>query len=243
MHKVIFSSLLLLATSTVRASDIHWGYSGHEGPEFWGKLSDKYSLCSSGKNQSPIDITQPIEADLEPLRIGYKAAGNNVVNNGHTIKVDYAPGSLITVAGHTYELKQFHFHAPSENLIGSHSFPLEAHLVHVDGDGNLAVVGIMFEAGEENAELQKAWSVMPRAKNGSARPSSPLSAAALLPASRDYYRFNGSLTTPPCSEGVLWLVMKQPVEASAKQIKAFEKLMHQGNNRPVQATNARAVMQ
>jgi len=243
MKKVLFGSLLLLAAPLAQAADIHWSYSGHEGPEYWGELSDNFALCSSGKNQSPIDISRQVAAELAPLSFSYQSAGNSVVNNGHTIKVDYAPGSTLTVDGHSYELKQFHFHAPSENHIDGQSFPLEGHLVHADKEGNLAVVGVMFEEGKENAELAKAWSVMPHDKGNQAKPSAALSAEALLPASRDYYRFNGSLTTPPCSEGVVWLVMKQPVQASKAQIQAFEKVMHHANNRPLQPLNARAVMQ
>ncbi len=243
MNKKLFATLMMAGAGLVQAAGPHWGYSGHEGPEYWGELSADYALCASGRNQSPVDISATVETELSPLAFAYQAAGNNVVNNGHTIKVDFAAGSTLTVDGHSYELKQFHFHAPSENLIGSHGYPLEAHLVHADAEGNLAVVGVMFEAGGENAELAKAWAVMPHEHDKSAAPAQPLSAEALLPANRDYYRFNGSLTTPPCSEGVLWLVMKEPVTASAEQIAAFEAVMHHANNRPVQPLNARAVMQ
>lgn len=243
MNKLFFSSLLLLAAPLCHASDLHWSYSGHEGPEYWGGLSDQFATCAGGRNQSPIDISGAVEAELNPLQISYQSAGNAVVNNGHTIKVDYAPGSTFTLDGHSYELKQFHFHSPSENQIGGRSFPLEGHLVHADRDGNLAVIAVMFEEGNENAELQKVWSVMPHDKDQNAKPAASLSAEALLPKERDYYRFNGSLTTPPCSEGVLWLVMKQPVQISRAQVAAFEAVMHHLNNRPVQPLNARAVMQ
>ena len=241
MKKIALVTGLLLSSASF-ASGVHWTYSGHEGPEYWGSLSPDYAACSGGKNQSPVDIAAMAEAELSPIEFAYQSGGDSVVNNGHTIKVGYAAGSSISVDGHSYELKQFHFHAPSENLIEGQSFPMEMHLVHADSSGNLAVVGVMFKEGETNAELEKAWAVMPD-HEGEAKPSAALAAEALLPGNHDYYRFSGSLTTPPCSEGVLWLVMKDPVTASKAQIEAFEHVMHHPNNRPVQPLNARKVMQ
>ena len=239
---VLVAALCSMSSAVLASGGTQWAYSGHEGPEYWGDLSKDYALCSTGKNQSPIDIKGVIEAEMKPISFDYKVGGSSVINNGHTIQINYDAGSSISLNGHSYELKQFHFHAPSENLIGSHSFPLEGHLVHADKKGNLAVVGVMFEEGAENSELAKAWAVMPTAEEKSAKPTTPLSADALLPNSRDYYRFNGSLTTPPCSEGVTWLMMKSSVKASSHQIEAFSEMMHHANNRPVQATNARPVL-
>ena len=220
----------------------HWGYSGHEGPEHWGELDPEYSLCSEGKNQSPVNLTGMIESDLPPITINYKSGGNEILNNGHTIQVNHNPGSTITVDGNEFELKQFHFHAPSENTIEGHSYPMEAHFVHADKQGNLAVIAVMFKAGEKNAELEKAWAHMP--ENAGEKRALPKSVDAkiLLPHDRDYYRFNGSLTTPPCSEGVWWLVMKYFHTASKKQIDKFVHTMHHPNNRPVQPANARAIL-
>ena len=166
-----------------------------------------------------------------------------MVNNGHTVQVGYAPGSTLQLDGTTFELKQFHFHAPSENLIEGKSYPLEGHLVHVSDKGEIAVVAVMFEAGKANPALAAAWSALP-AKVGEIQAlKTPLVAEQLLPENRDYYRFSGSLTTPPCSEGVRWLVMKQPVEVSQAQIDAFKAVMHHPNNRPVQPLNGRVVLQ
>ena len=139
----------------------HWGYSGHEGPEHWGELDPKYSPCSEGKNQSPVNLTGMIESALSPITINYQSGGNEILNNGHTIQVNYKPDSNIAVSGHTFELKQFHFHSPSENTIEGHSYPMEAHFVHADKDGNLAVIAVMFKEGEKNAALEKAWALMP----------------------------------------------------------------------------------
>ena len=220
----------------------HWGYSGHEGPEHWGELDPKYSVCSEGKNQSPVNLTGMIESNLSPITINYQSGGTEILNNGHTIQVNYKSGSTITVNGHEFELKQFHFHSPSENTIEGHSYPMEAHFVHADKEGNLAVIAVMFKTGEKNEELEKAWEHMPEsAGEKNALPKS-VDANILLPHNQDYYRFNGSLTTPPCSEGVLWLVMKYFDTASKEQIDKFAHTMHHQNNRPVQPVNARAIL-
>ncbi|MFD2273331.1 carbonic anhydrase [Undibacterium arcticum] len=158
------------------------------------------------------------------------------------MQINYAAGSSVTVDSIRFELKQFHFHAPSENLINGKSYPMEAHLVHADKDGNLAVIAVMFKEGAENKALSKIWPLMPKDAGETNALSSPVAAAALLPAKRDYYRFNGSLTTPPCSEGVRWLVMKQPITVSKAQVEAFSHVMHHPNNRPVQAVNSRTVL-
>jgi carbonic anhydrase len=242
MKKILLSSLLVAMVNPLLASGAHWGYTGHASPQHWGELSPEFQLCGSGKNQAPIDLHAMIEADLKPLGIAYSAGGEEVVNNGHSIQVNYQPGSTLDVDGHVFELKQFHFHTPSENTIEGESFPMEMHLVHLDEAGNIAVIGVMFTEGEENAELTKAWSVMPKQADQKAVPGTTLNAAALLPKNRDYYRFNGSLTTPPCTEGVTWIVMKEPITVSAEQVETFAHVMHHPNNRPVQPVNARPVL-
>lgn len=235
-------ALLTVGCAHVEKHEVHWGYAGAEGPEHWGTLKPEFATCGTGKNQSPVDIKDLVGADLQPIRFTYRAGGNEVLNNGHTIQVNYAPGSSISVGGHVFELKQFHFHAPSENQVGGRSYPLEAHLVHADRAGNLAVVGVMFVAGKENQVLARAWAAMPEQAGVKTALTSPTDAEGLLPRKRAYYRYSGSLTTPPCSEGVLWLVMKDPVTASKAQIEAFEHVMHHPNNRPVQPANARAIL-
>lgn len=256
MQQHFFASAVLLLTyvsfaSVSFASDApaektshsssHWEYSGEAGPEHWATLNPEFNDCA-GKNQSPIDITNTIEADLKILDINYKNNANEVINNGHTIQVNTLEGSRLTVDNIPFELKQFHFHAPSENLIEGKSFAMEGHLVHKDKAGNLAVIAIMFEEGETNNALEKAWAKMPEAAGEKALLSNMMSAADLLPDSLDYYRFNGSLTTPPCSEGVRWLVLKKPVTASREQIEKFSHVMHHPNNRPVQPVFARPVL-
>jgi carbonic anhydrase len=246
MMKAILKPVLLVAvlfTSGTAFAEhtAHWTYSGEGGPENWAKLSPEFGACT-GKNQAPINLTGFIEAELKPIKVSYQAGGNEILNNGHTVQVNYAPGSSILVDGIQFDLKQFHFHAPSENHINGKSYPMEAHLVHADKNGNLAVVAIMFEADVENKALAKIWPSMPKKESQKAALSNAFDVAQLLPQDKDYYRFNGSLTTPPCTEGVRWLVMKTPVTASEEQIEAFAHVMHHPNNRPVQAINARPVL-
>ena len=219
----------------------HWGYAGEAGPDNWSKLDPKFVLCAIGRNQSPIDLAGLVEADLSPLAFDYRSGASEIVNNGHTVQVNFAPGSSLKVSGRTFELKQFHFHAPSENRIAGKQYPLEAHLVHADTDGNLAVVAVMFDSGTANRVLAKLWPSMP-AKDAKAQLPPGTNAASLLPSNRDYYRFNGSLTTPPCSEGVWWLVMKHSASVSKAQVDAFAKTIGFANNRPLQAVNARVVL-
>lgn len=243
MKKYLLIPMIFLAFGSIQAADSKssWSYSGDTGPENWAKLSPKFADCA-GRNQSPIDLKGFVEAKLPPIKINFQP-GQQVINNGHTIKVNYAGGGgSIVVDGKTFRLLQFHFHAPSENHIDGKSFAMEAHLVHASDDGELAVIAVMFDKGEENFELGKIWNFMPRKIGEKAPLARAAKAYNLLPEQRNYYRFNGSLTTPPCTEGVRWLVMKMPVTASAAQIETFEKVMHHPNNRPIQPLNARTVL-
>lgn len=247
MKSWLATGMLLLSTGCahVQEKPAHWTYEGAEGPEHWGEIADTYRACSVGKNQSPIDLesSQEIKAQLSPLTLAYKAGGKEVLNNGHTIQVSYEPGNTLTLDGHSYELKQFHFHAPSENEIDGKQYPMEAHLVHADKDGHLAVVALMFtESATDNPALNQFWSQIPAKAEEKAALTTKVDASKLLPAKHDYYRFDGSLTTPPCTEGVVWLVMKQPVSTSKAQIAKFTQIMGHPNNRPVQAVNARTVL-
>jgi carbonic anhydrase len=235
------SAVIVLATTGTALAQ-HWGYDGEAGPQNWGKDA-KYAVCASGKNQSPIDLKGFVEADLKPLKLDYKAGIADILNNGHTVQINYGPGSSLTVDGFAFELKQFHFHSPSENKVNGKQFPLEGHLVHADKDGNLAVVAVMFQEGAAHTLLTRLWEKMPNKAGEKSTLPSGLNVTQLLPKERGYYRFNGSLTTPPCSEGVRWFVMKKPATASKTQIEQFSKAVGVANNRPIQPTNARAVLQ
>ena len=242
MIAMLTLSLALTGHAEAKASS-HWSYSGETGPSHWGGLEPDYKACAEGRNQSPIDLKGFIESDLPPVVFHYQPGGKEVLNNGHAVQANYAPGSTISLDGREFELKQFHFHAPSENLINGQSYPMEAHLVHADRDGNLAVVAVMFETGKNNRALAKLWELMPEQAGDKHNLANLISVEGVMPAQRDYYRFNGSLTTPPCSEGVVWLVLKQPVEVSLEQVEEFEHVMHHPNNRPVQSVNARPILQ
>ncbi len=238
-------ALTLLTSAALANEDKRaWGYTGHDTPETWGALSPKYHACSDGLNQSPINITHSIvDSHHLPLNLDYKKGSNEVINNGHTIQVNVDAGDRLVLDGLTFELKQFHFHSPSENHINGKAFPLEMHFVHLDKKGDIAVVSVMFEEGTENADLAKIWKVMPKKVGG----KSPLKvadiAANLIPEKQHYYRFNGSLTTPPCTEGVRWVVLEKTLTVSKAQIEAFQDVMQNPNNRPIQPLDARIIIE
>ncbi len=232
----------LLAGVVQAGHAVHWSYLGEEGPESWGHLSPDYHVCADGRDQSPVNIEGAIEAEMPPLEFNYHKGGSAVLNNGHTIQVSYLAGSTLAVNGREFELKQFHFHAPSENHIEGKGYPMEMHLVHADKEGNLAVVAVMITEGRENETLTEIWRQMPEQAGGKKDLQKRISVKGLLPASKDYYRFNGSLTTPPCTEGVRWYVMKQPLTVSVEQVRKFRHIMHHHNNRPVQPVYARPLL-
>jgi carbonic anhydrase len=237
------AGLLIAVSSAYAGGNTHWGYTEDEGPDHWGELAPEFKVCSSGKNQSPINLTDFIEAELPTINFNYGSNATEILNNGHTIQANYGSGSTISIGGHIFELKQFHFHTPSENHINGKSFPMEAHLVHADKEGNLAVIAVVFETTQVNETIAAMWRQMPEKAGERYQLSSKVNASSLLPSNRDYYRFNGSLTTPPCTEGVWWLMMKKPVSVSKDQVDSFTHVIHHPNNRPVQPTNARPVLQ
>lgn len=218
----------------------HWTYTGAEGPANWGRLSPAYELCGIGRKQSPIDITGQTPADLKPIKLDYKATPISVVNNGHTIQVNYAPGSTMKIGANTYQLVQFHFHSPSEHKVGGRSYAGEAHFVHKSADGKLAVLGVLIEIGVENDFLKPIWASMPPSKGANSYPSKMLDPNNFLPAGRAYNRYIGSLTTPPCSEGVSWYVLREPVSMSRAQADEFRNTIS-ANARPVQAMHKRVL--
>ncbi len=219
----------------------HWSYTGKTGPEHWSELNTAYSLCNGGKEQSPIDFNKAEISDLDKLQFYYKSAPIDLINNGHTIQENIDNGSRAVINGKIYKLVQFHFHTPSEHTINGKHYVMELHLVHTDNNGEIAVVGILFEEGKANAELQKIIDNLPKEINKSSiNKAVNINLNALLPADRTYFHYFGSLTTPPCSEQVNWNVFKAPLEASAKQINTLKEIM--GNNsRPVQKLNNRFV--
>lgn len=219
----------------------HWGYEGAHGPEHWGSLDPAFAVCSNGREQSPIDLTGAEPRPLSEIGFDYAPSPICIVNNGHSIQVDYQAGSGIVLDGTRYELVQFHFHHRSEHTVDGADFPLEMHLVHAGADGALAVVGIFLEEGGTNEALAPVFGQMPGEAGPAAVVPGTVDAAALLPERRTTWRYPGSLTTPPCSEGVSWLVMTEPVTASRGQVEAFRAIFPV-NNRPVQPLNGRRLV-
>jgi carbonic anhydrase len=243
-----FVSLVSLAILTATGQDQKtyghgWAYSGAEGPEHWGYLKTEYGSCMRGHQQSPIDIRDAHDADLPPIHFDYKPTALKVIDNGHTIQVNYDRNSSITVGNRRYELIQFHFHHPSEEEIEGRTYDMVVHLVHRDQDGKLAVVAVLLTKGRANAMLQELWQHLPEEKEKETLIHGvEINAADLLPADRGYYSFPGSLTTPPCTEGVSWFVLKTPTEVSSAEIMQFGAL-YPHNARPVQPLNRRTILQ
>jgi carbonic anhydrase len=222
-------------------SPAEWSYDGDTGPEHWGDLSTDYATCSEGVEQSPIDITDATPS-LEPaLEIDYQSTPLAIFNNGHTIEVEYHEGSTLSVGGHTWEVAQFHFHAHGEHTVGGAASPLELHVVHRDEEGGLAVLGILIEEGAENEALAAVFEHLPSEEGEPEEIEGvEINIADALPGSLAAWRYDGSLTTPPCSEGVRWHVLSTPIEASAAQIDAFEAIFDD-NYRPTQPLNGRTI--
>ena len=221
----------------------HWSYHGNTGPTHWGALEHEFSTCGLGKHQSPIDIKSVAvkKAALGGIKFDYKPSTLKIINNGHTIQINYDPGSTITVGGKQYELVQFHFHRPSEEKIDGKSFDMVAHLVHKDSSGNLAVVAVLVRSGQSNSLIATLWSHLPQEKGVEQLvANTQIDAARLLPSDRAYYTFTGSLTTPPCSEDVTWFVLRDPMQFSKQEVARFAKL-YPMNARPVQPLNGRLV--
>lgn len=221
----------------------HWSYEGTTGPVNWGKLKSEFALCSSGKQQSPVNITQTYASDLDPLRFQYKDSKTNIQNNGHTIQLNYDPGSYLMIGNDRYQLLQFHFHTPSEEAIGGERYPMVAHLVHKNDAGQLAVVALLINQGnKDNKIIQTIWDKMPTNHNESRGYDQLIfNVNDLLPMKLNYWTLMGSLTTPPCSEGVRWIILKEPLQISAKQIARFKKEFPM-NARPIQALEQRAIL-
>ncbi|NOX42581.1 MAG: carbonic anhydrase family protein [Gammaproteobacteria bacterium] len=230
----------LNAVASPPGDSANWGYEGSTGPDHWAAMKQEFAVCSEGKRQSPINIDRSVSADLGTIEFNYNDTKIEVVNNGHTIQVNNSADSSIKIGAGKFELLQFHFHSPSENTVGNKPFDMEMHLVHKNDQGELAVVGVFLKTGGANNQLSKFWKEMPKSKDKKMLTAS-INPKDLLPANKSFYHFKGSLTTPPCSEGVSWFVMKDAVDVSKDQVKEFLAIV--GNNaRPVQADNGRFVL-
>lgn len=222
------------------ARGTHWSYEGDSGPANWSKINVDWGKCGSGNRQSPIDIRDGMKVELEQISFDYHPSSFNVVDNGHTVQVGVGSGNYITVQNRMFELQQFHFHRPSEDRINGKTYEMVVHLVHRDAEGRQAILALMLERGTPQATIQTVWNNLPLEKFETMSPSILLDPMEMVPTRRDYYTYMGSMTEPPCSENVLWLVMKQPVQASAAQMALFSRL-YPLNARPIQATNGRII--
>ena len=239
----VVACALIAGTAAAEGSSHHWSYKGDTGPSKWGSLEKEYSACARGHLQSPIDIHDDVAkaANLPAINFDYKPAPLRIIDNGHSIQINYAPGSFITVGDKRYELKQFHFHKPSEEKINGKAYPMVAHLVHQDAQEHLAVVAVLLTTGGSNPLIKTAFDNLPKEKeHENAVENATINAADLLPKNRGYYTFSGSLTTPPCSEGVTWFVLKHPTSVSAEQVATFGK-SYPMNARPVQPLHGRHI--
>ena len=234
------------------SEDPVWHYEGAVGPANWGMLSAKFAACGAGRSQSPVDIANTeigtealeVKTDLMPgsLRIAHHEHVADGINNGHTIQINYEGGDELTIGGDSYDLVQYHFHNESEHTVRGRHYPMEMHLVHKADSGKLAVIGVFIEEGTHNPAFDPIWNNLPSQTGVETHyPHVDVDVDKLLPASRASYRYDGSLTTPPCSEGVRWIVMTSPIQLSAAQIKAFTAIIHD-NNRPTQPLNGRPVL-
>ena len=219
----------------------HWSYSGDTGPEHWGELDPANATCAQGHESSPIDIEGATRVALPPLVFDYHPGQWQIVNNGHSIQVNVPAGSALVVNGQRYNLVQFHFHHPSEEEIAGKHFDMVMHMVHKDADGHLAVVAVLLSDGSANPMIQSLWDRIPAEEGKPQALDMLLDPNKLLPEKQGYYTFMGSLTTPPCSEGVRWFVMKEPMPISVDEEQAFAK-MYPNNARPIQPVNGRTVV-
>jgi len=217
-----------------------WSYEGELGPANWSKINDGWASCGSGKRQSPIDLRDGIKVNLEQITFDYHPSSFSEVNNGHTISVTVGGGNFITVGNATYELQEFHFHRPSEEKINGKGTEMVIHMVHRSVDGKIAIVAVLLERGQPHSLVQTIWDNLPLEKQEVVSPSIVIDPMDALPEKREYFTYMGSLTEPPCTEGVLWMVFKQPRQASPAQLALFSRL-YPLNARPVQSTAGRMI--
>ncbi len=220
----------------------HWSYSGDTGPQRWGELQPDFKVCALGTEQTPIDLSGAMSGDTGTVGLEYKSLPIRVVNNGHTIQVNADPGSSCVIGGTKYDLLQFHFHHPSEHLLSGKAFDLECHFVHRSSAGAFAVLGVFIRSGARNPALAPLFDAMPKTAGPEIKTPGSIDPAALIPKSGGFFRYIGSLTTPPCSEGLAWTVFKQPIEASTDQIRQLAQLFP-NNARPLQGLNRRFLIE
>ena len=235
------TAAVLIAAAGVAGAATDWSYEGATGPSHWATIFDgKYKLCGDGKRQSPINLRNPDHAAAAAISTTFVASVLTQHNNGHTVEVSPARAETLHVGAKAYKLLQFHFHSRSEHAGTGARAPLEIHFVHQAADKSYAVLGVFVRRGARNAAFGRLLETMPASDGGTLPVNGTLNPARLLPASRRAYRYAGSLTTPPCSEGLSWMVLAKPITISKAQLDAVRKIVH-GNVRPLQPRNGRAL--
>lgn len=245
VHKTLIAATLVLSGWAAHAEGPapHWAYTGHHGsPAHWAELDPAFETCAKGTKQSPVDISKTVKTALPKLEFAYGSVAPVIVNNGHTVQVNLPAGQSLKIGDQSYELLQFHFHTPSEETIAGKHAAMVAHFVHRNAAGELGVVGVLMEQGKRNPAFEGIFSHLPRPGEKITVDGLKLDLAALLPSDKGYYAYEGSLTTPPCSQGVSWMVLKTPVKLGAEQIKAFRRLFS-ANARPIQPLNGRIIQE
>jgi carbonic anhydrase len=237
----LWTASVALASTAARAQEgPHWSYDGDTGPTHWASEAPAYAICGVGQHQSPVDIRNPTPKALSPIAFDYQPIPLTVTDTGHTMQVSAPPGSGgITVGDERYELLQFHFHRPSEESIRGKRFQMEVHLVHKNAKGELAVVSVLIRGGNSNPVLRQVFASLPPSGQKEASVAGvTLDLTQLLPKVRGYYTFEGSLTTPPCSEHVRWFVLKRTMQAASGEIVLFA-ARYPHNARPTQPLDGR----
>ena len=227
--------------AALAAEDVHWRYEGESGPDRWGDLNAADRVCGSGSQQSPIAIDGSIAALLPPLQFSWTETPDTIVNTGHSIQLNFSGQGGLKVGSYDYKLVQFHFHHPSEHLIDDKASAMEVHFVHTNDEGRFAVVGVLVRPGRLNSTFARIIAAMPAVEGSTVKAPAALNPLNLLPRAHGYYRYEGSLTTPPCSETVEWLLLRQTPDVAAVDIEAFAKL-YPMNARPVQKIDRRFVL-
>lgn len=226
-----------------KGGKLQWSYSGETSPENWGKLKPEYAMCESGKNQSPINIDEPIKANLKKIRSIQKFPAKSIENTGVGIKLHFKEGNMMVLDNAPYQMKYIELHSPSEHTLHGKDFPLEAQFYHIDSKGGTTIVSVFFKEGKPNQAIDKLFGELTPNTSAPVELKTRLIGSDLMPISQEYFRYSGSLTTPPCTEGVRWVIMKNPLSIAKEQVEKINKALKTANNRPPQALNGRTTLE
>lgn len=220
-----------------------WGYAGDSAPEHWGKLKPEFAMCDTGKNQSPINIDEPLKANLRKIRNIQKFPAKSIENTGIDIKLHFKDGNMMVLDNAPFQMKFIQFHSPSEHTLHGKDFPLEAQFYHADSKGAVTIVSVMFKEGKANPVIDKLFGELTPTVAAPVQLKTRLIASELMPTNQEYFRYSGSLTTPPCTEGVRWVIMKNPLSIAKEQVEKINKALKTANNRPTQPINGRTILE